>query len=355
MVSVPADNLINMDTFRIDDRTVGPGSPTYVIAEAGLNHDGDFDQATSLIDAAADAGADAVKFQTFRARELYVDDPSDPEARNTIETFDALEMPYDWIPDLASYAEERNVTFLSTPFDEESADVLDEHVPAFKIASSTLSHHAFLEYVAEKGKPMIVSTGVHTRDEIEAAADVLADEDVPVAFLHCVSSYPTPLADANVRMVSALRDWLGVQTGLSDHTEDPVTAPSAAVALGGTVVEKHITVDNDLEGGDHAMALEPDELERMVQAIRDAETVLGAPYEGIQEAEAGAYENIRRSVYAVSDLVPGDVLTAADVKVLRSNGRQRGIDPAAYETVVGATVTDHISQHDPVTEDQLDL
>ena len=354
-LSVKSINVLGMDSFWIGDRRIGPDAPTYVVAEAGLNHDGDFDRAKELVDVAADAGADAVKFQTFRARDLYLDDPSDPDARETVETFEGLEMPYDWIPSLADYAREQGVTFLSTPFDERSADVLDEHVPAFKIASSSLSHHRFLEHVAGKGKPMVVSTGVHTREEIDAAVDVLADTDVPFALLHCVSSYPTPLDEANVRMVTALREWTGAQTGLSDHTEDPVTAPTAAVALGATVLEKHITVDSSLEGGDHAMALEPDELARMVDAVRDTETALGTVYEDVHDLETGAYENARRSIYTVRDLEPGENVTADAVKVLRANGRERGVEPAAYDEIVGATVGERIEQYDPVTRDRLEL
>jgi len=341
-----------MKTIRIGDRRVGPGEPTYVIAEAGINHDGDYERATALVDAAAEAGADAVKFQTFRARELYLDDASG-EGPSILETFERLEMPREWIPDLARYAGERDIAFLSTPFDEGSADALAEHVPAFKIASPTLSDHRFLRYVANEGKPLICSTGIHTRREIADAVAVLKDAGAEFALLHCVSAYPTPLDAINVRMVEALGEWFDVQAGLSDHTADPIVAPTAAVALGATVVEKHITTDSSREGGDHAMALEPDELERMVTAIQDTETALGSPYENIHPAEQGTYENARRGIYALADIGAGEEFTQENVAIRRANGRERGLDPAAYEDLLGRTAQRSIERFDPVTEDHV--
>lgn len=343
-----------MNALRIDGRRVGPTEPAYVIAEAGINHDGDYERARALVDAAANAGADAVKFQTFRARELYLDDRSGDEP-STVETFERLEMPHGWIPDLARYADDRGLTFLSTPFDEASADALDEHVPAFKIASATLSDHRFLRYVASKDKPMICSTGIHTREEVADAVRILEDAGAEFALLHCVSAYPTPLDAINVSMVDALREWFGVQTGLSDHTLDPVVAPTAAVARGATIVEKHVTTDSSREGGDHAMALEPDQLERMVTAIGQTEAALGSPYEGVHETEMGAYESARRGVFALVDIDTGEELTPENIGVRRANERERGLEPATYDDLLGRSATRPIDRFDPVTEDDVAL
>jgi len=337
-----------MDTIQIGERPVGEDHATYVIAEAGINHDGELQRAKELIDAAADADADAVKFQTFRSKKLFVESAAEDDS--ILDTFEQLEMPYDWIPTLSEYADKRGITFLSTPFDPDSVDALADYVPAFKIASSSLTDHPLLRYVAQTGKPMIVSTGVHTRSEIAEAVAVLEEEEADFALLHCVSSYPTPLDQIRVSMVEQLNEWFDVQIGLSDHTEDPVTAPTAAVALGATVVEKHLTTDSSREGADHSMALEPDELSSMVDAIRRTESAIGTPYENVHEAEQSAYENSRRSVYATDKLNAGDKLTKSSISILRCNGRKRGVPPSQYESLLGKRVVESVERHSPITE-----
>ncbi|MFC6864717.1 N-acetylneuraminate synthase family protein [Halomicroarcula sp. GCM10025817] len=331
-----------MDTFEIGDRAVGPDEPTYIVAEAGSNHNGRLETAYELIDVAAEAGADAVKFQTFRAEDLYVEDSGGVEYldddRSIYDIIESMEMPYEWIPDLAERCRDQGVHFLSTPFDERSADHLAEHVPAWKVASYTSSHHPFLRHLAATDKPVIMSTGAHDHEDVADSVDVLQAAGVDaLALLHCVAAYPTPLDDANVRVVETLRESFDVHSGLSDHTLDPVVAPSAAVALGATVVEKHFTLDKTLEGPDHEFALEPNELDRMVAAVRDTEQALGSGEVRVLDVEDELHEKARRGVHAVSDVAAGETVTYDDVRVLRPGELERGLHPRHYDKIVGKT------------------
>lgn len=347
-----------MAAFHIGERPVGPDEPTYVIAEAGSNHNGDIDIAKELIDVAADAGADAVKFQTFRAEDLYVDDREmvdDPE-ESTYELLESLEMPYEWIPELYEYCRSRDVQFMSSPFDEHSARELAEYVPAFKVASFTLSHHPFLEELAEYGKPIIMSTGGHNVEEIHEAVEVLRKSGVEdLVLLHCVSSYPTPLEEINVRAVRSLQDEFETQVGLSDHTTEPTIAPAAAIALGGTVIEKHFTLDNEMEGPDHSFALEPDELAAMIQQVRKTERALGTGELAISSIEKGAVGRATRSLFAVRDIAEGEKITEEVVRALRpGNLDKEGLPPKHLQDVVGATATTDISEGDPIDVNDID-
>lgn len=332
---------------------------TFVIAEAGSNHNGDLDTAKQLIDVAADAGADAVKFQTFRADDLYVEASGEVEYldddRSIYEIIESMEMPYEWIPTLHDYCRERGVAFMSTPFDERSADELAEFVPAWKVASYTSSHHPFLRYLAETEKPVIMSTGAHDFDEVAESVAVLNDTGCDgLALLQCVAAYPTPLDEINVRVVETLREEFDVPTGLSDHTLDPVTAPSAAVALGASVVEKHFTLDRSMEGPDHEFALEPDGLNRMVAAIRDTEAALGSGEKRVLDAENELYEKARRGIHVVRDVSAGERLTDDDLRVLRPGERTTGLHPKHYDEVVGRTTARAVSAGEGLQWDDLD-
>lgn len=348
-----------MDAFEIGNHSVGPEEPTFIIAEAGSNHNGDLDLAKELIDVAADAGADAVKFQTFRAEELYVKNSGEVEYleddRSIYEIIESMEMPYEWIPKLHAYCHEQGVQFMSTPFDERSAEELAEYVPAWKVASYTSSHHPFLEALAETDKPVIMSTGAHELPEVEESVQVLRNAGVSdLVLLQCVAAYPTPLSAINVRVVETLREELDVLTGLSDHTLDPVTAPSAAVALGAAVVEKHVTLDNSMEGPDHQFALEPDELDRMVTAIRNTEAALGTGEKRVLDVERELYEKARRSVQAVTDIEAGEQLTEETIGVLRPGEQEAGLHPKFYEELLGATAARDISSGEGIQWEDVD-
>jgi N-acetylneuraminate synthase len=338
-----------METFTIGDRLVGPGNPTFVIAEAGSNHNGNIETAKKLIDVAVNAGADAVKFQTFRAEDMYVEDSGEVEYldddRSIYDIIESMEMPHEWIPKLHDYCSEQGIYFLSTPFDEQSAEVLSEYVPAWKIASYTSSHHPFLRELAGSDKPLIMSTGAHELNEVRESVKVLENAGVSgLALLQCVAAYPTPLEDINVKVVETLADEFSVPAGLSDHTLDPVIAPAAAVALGANIVEKHFTLDKSMEGPDHQFALEPDQLTEMVTAIRDTEAALGTGEKFVLDVESELHDKARRAVHAVTDITAGEELTTEKVKILRPGDQDAGLHPKFYDEILGTTAARDIQR-----------
>ena len=348
-----------MAKFHIKDRPLGPDEPTYIIAEAGSNHNGDLKLAKELIDVAVDAGADAVKFQTFRAGDMYVEDSGEVEYldddRSIYEIIESMEMPYQWIPELHEYCHDQGVQFLSTPFDERSARELEEYVPAWKVASYTSSHVPFLEFLAGTEKPIIMSTGAHELDEVTESVEVLQETGVSdLVLLQCVAAYPTPLSDINVRVVETLREEFGVPAGLSDHTLDPVTAPSAAVALGASVVEKHFTLDKSMEGPDHEFALEPDELDRMVSAIRDTEAALGTDKKQLSKIEEELHNKARRAIHTVADIEAGEEFTEKNLGVLRPGSKKRGLHPKFYDDIIGKVASSNISKGTGIQWDDVD-
>jgi N,N'-diacetyllegionaminate synthase len=343
-----------MDSFTIGDRRVGPDAPTFVIAEAGSNHNGDLGLAKELIDVAAEAGADAVKFQTFRAEDLYVEGSGEvdylDDDRTIYEIIESMEMPYDWIPELYDYCREQDLLFMSTPFDERSADELSEYVPAWKVASYTISHIPFLQYLARTDKPVVMSTGAHELSEVRESVEELQEADVSgLVLLQCVAAYPTPLEEINVRVVQTLREEFGVPAGLSDHTLDPVTAPAAAVALGASVVEKHFTLDKTMEGPDHEFALEPDELDAMVSAIRNTEQALGSGEKRVLNVEGELHRFARRRIQAARDLESGDLLGPEDIAVLRPGERTPGLSPKHRDELLGCRVARSIKRGEGIT------
>jgi N-acetylneuraminate synthase len=338
-----------METFTIGDRLVGPGNPTFIIAEAGSNHNGNIETAKKLIDVAVNAGADAVKFQTFRAEDMYVEDSGEVEYldddRSIYDIIESMEMPHEWIPRLHDYCSRQGIYFLSTPFDEQSAEVLSDYVPAWKIASYTSSHYPLLRELAAFDKPLIMSTGAHELDEVRESVEVLKNAGVSrLALLQCVAAYPTPLEDINVKVVKTLADEFSVPVGLSDHTLDPVTAPTTAVALGANIVEKHFTLDKSMEGPDHQFALEPDQLDEMVAAVRDTETVLGTSEKFVLDVEAELHDKARRAVHAVTDIAAGEQLTAEKVKILRPGEQDAGLHPKFYDEILGTTAARDIQR-----------
>lgn len=344
-----------MNVVHIGERPVGAGAPVYVIAEAGSNHDRDLDQAKRLIDVAAAAGADAVKFQTFtserivaetRTRAKYLDAILPPD-ETMASLFRKLELPYEWHAELFEHATAQGLDFLSSPFDEQAADMLAAlGVKAFKIASYELWHLPLLRHVARFGRPMICSTGMADLGDITDALEVLGEEGARdrLILLHCVVNYPPPFADLNLRAIETMRRAFDVPVGYSDHTPG-TTAPIVAVALGAAVIEKHFTTSRDRPGPDHRFALEPDELTAMVQAIRDTEAALGDGMKRMAEAERDLYVTARRSLHAARDIEAGTVLAEADIAVLRPG---TGIEVRDLPHVVGRTARRRIERHEPL-------
>jgi N-acetylneuraminate synthase len=348
-----------MTAFDIGDRRVGAEEPTYVVAEAGSNHNGSLETARELIDVAADAGADAVKFQTFRAEDMYVKDSGGVEYldddRSIYEIIESMEMPYEWIPELAEHCADRDVQFLSTPFDERSADELARHVPAWKVASYAMSHHPFLRSLAATGKPILMSTGAHEMTEVRESVSVLRDAGCDaLCLLQCVAAYPTPLDDINVRVVRRLVETFGLPAGLSDHTLDPKTAPAAAVALGASVIEKHFTLDREMDGPDHEFALEPAELDEMVSAIRATERALGDGDKRVLDVESELHGVARRRIHATRNITAGEQFTEDNVAVLRSGRRDPGLAPRHYDDVLGARAARDVQRDAGVKAEDVD-
>jgi N,N'-diacetyllegionaminate synthase len=328
--------------FAIAGRPVGaPGAPVFVIAEAGVNHDGSVEDALRLVDAAAAAGADAVKFQTFDPAALTVAEApladyqrERGEAGDQRRMLERLRLPDEAFAALAQRASERGIVFLSAPFDEGSAALLDGlGVPAFKLGSGELTNLPFLERVAGYGRPMILSTGMAVLDEVAAAVATVGAAGVhDIALLHCVSSYPTPIEQANVRAIDALREaHPDLVVGYSDHVLG-LDAALASVARGAAILERHLTLDRRRPGPDHALSSEPDEFAELVRRVRATEAALGDGVKAPQAAETDVRKVARRSLVTTRALRAGDALDAAALTAKRPGG---GLEPALLPALVG--------------------
>ncbi len=340
---------------QIAGRWIGEGSPCFIVAEAGSNHNGRLDQAQRLIEVAAQAGADAVKFQLFRADRLYPRTAGRcdylKEDRPIYDLIQEMEMPYDWLPLLAQACQERGLIFLCSVFDEESADRLDPHVPAHKIASYEMTHLPLVRHIAGKTKPVLMATGTAHLDEVREAVEAFRREGNPnLVLLQCTAAYPAPLDSLNIRAVSTLRQVFGVATGLSDHSRDPLVGPMAAVAVGARVIEKHFTLDNDAPGPDHRFALEPEELRRMIQKIREVEQALGDGRKVAQPVEAELRGFARRAVFAIKNIAQGQAFDRRNVAVLRTGKQAPGALPRDWDRLLGRPATRSIPAGSPVQQ-----
>jgi sialic acid synthase SpsE len=340
-------------SFEIGGRPVGPGRPCYIVAEAGSNHNRDLGIARQLIEVAADAGADAVKFQTYTGSALYSAKTPPFEylgdERGPAELLDAIALPREWQAELMGYARERGIEFFSTPFDHEAVDSLAElGVAALKIASFELVDLDLIAKAAAVGVPVILSTGMATYGEVEDALGAVAQTgNRQVALLRCASLYPAPPGIMNLRAMATMRRAFGVPVGLSDHTEG-VTMAAAAAALEADVYEKHFTLSRELEGPDHPFAIEPDELRAAVSAIRDVEAGLGnGRLEGPSEAESAEMFALgRRSLVAAREIPAGTVITG---EMLTSKRPGYGIAPKHRDLVIGRRATVDIESDDVIT------
>jgi N,N'-diacetyllegionaminate synthase len=344
----------------VGERAVGPGEPCFVIAEAGVNHNGDLELALRLVDAAAEAGADAVKFQTFQAEGVaavgapkadYQLDTT-PAGESQLEMLKRLELDADAYRTLKEAAERRGLVFLSTPFDVGSVDLLDElRVDAFKVASPDLTNLPLLEEIGRRGRPVFLSTGLGTLAEVEAGVAALKTAGATeVVVLHCVSEYPAAAADANLRAMATIADRVGCPVGYSDHTEGLEVA-LAAVALGACALEKHFTLDRTLPGPDQRASLEPTELSALVAGIRRVESALGTGSKEPTEAERRNAQLVRRSLAAAGDLPAGVVLTPDMLVALRPG---TGISPARIDEVVGRKLARSVAHHELLQPDDLE-
>ena len=346
---------------KVDDRLVGEGEPCFVIGEAGVNHNGDLSLAKKLVDVARRAGADAVKFQSFKAENLVTrrapkakyQEQTTGSAESQYEMIEKLELKEQDFKELSDYAHRKGISFLSSPFDKRSVDLLDRlGVPAFKIPSGEITNFSLLRHIARKRKPIILSTGMSTLGEIEDAVRVIRKQGAgEIVLLHCVTDYPAKIEDMNLRAMETLRHAFGLPVGLSDHSPG-VTVPVAAVALGACVIEKHFTLDKSLPGPDHQASLEPEELKQMVRAIREVEKAMGDGSKKPTKDEKQIQKVARRSLVARVSIPKGTVITEAMLDVKRPG---TGIEPKYMNKVVGAVARCRIGQDEPLTMDKLEI
>ncbi|MBI4971511.1 MAG: N-acetylneuraminate synthase family protein [Candidatus Omnitrophica bacterium] len=300
--------------FSIGNRKVGEGCPAYIIAEAGSNHDGDYETAKQLIRMAKRANADAIKFQLFRADTL-VNKKEFPEIHEKLAKY---EFPLDWLGQLMEFAKREGVEFLATPFDEAAVDCLKKfNAPAYKVASGDLTYHGLVEKIAKIGRPLLLSTGMANLDEISSVVEIIRRTNNPeLILLHCVTNYPAKLEEQNLKAISLLREKYNCLVGFSDHTLDEISA-LGAVSLGACVIEKHFTLKRRQEGLDHPHSMEPEELKSLIEKIRALETALGNKSKTPQESELPRRLRARRGVYAVTPLSKGQLIQMNDLIMLR--------------------------------------
>lgn len=330
----------------------------FVIAEVSANHNGSLDRALATITAARQCGADAVKIQTYTADTMTIDcDLPDFVIKgglwNRYKLYDLYkwaQTPYEWHPALFEHARKIGITLFSTPFDETAVDLLESlNTPAYKIASFELTDLPLIEYVAKTGKPMILSTGMATEQEIEEAVTAARDSGCKkLVLLHCISSYPTLIDQAHLRQIPALAEKFKVPVGLSDHTLG-TTASVAAVALGACVIEKHFTLSRADKGPDCEFSLEPQELKRLCQEVKEAWLALGSHGFNRQKAEEGS-KVFRRSLYIVKDMKAGEVLTSENLRRIRPG---MGMAPARYSSLIGKRVKQDLKKGSPMKESYL--
>lgn len=330
-----------MKSVRIGDKIVGEGQPVFFIAEAGINHDGKLGQALELVERAKEAGADAVKFQTFKADNLC------SKRSKSYELFKNLELrKSDWAK-IAEKARNSGIMFFSSPFDEESVDLLDDlGVPAFKVASGDLTHLPLLKYIARKNKPIILSTGMSRLSEVDEALNTIyGEENRDVVLLHCVVNYPTNARDANLKVIKTLEQVFALPAGFSDHSLGTLLSV-AAVCLGARVIEKHFTLDRGLPGPDHKLSLDPAEFAAMVSDIRAVEQAFGDGVKVSRESELEAIRSARRSITARMDIPAGTIITPDMLKISRPG---TGIEPKFLDLVIGKKAKAQIQEDEALT------
>lgn len=344
--------------FAVAGRVIGPGHPTYVIAEAGSNHNRDMGIAKRLIDVAADAGADAVKFQTYSGNRIYSRRAESKflkqwTTKTPAELLEDISLPREWHAELADHARSRGLHFFSTPFDYDAVrELADVGAPLMKVASGEIVDLPLVRAVAATGLPMIISTGMATLAEVDDAVRAAESAGAPaVGLMQCASVYPAPVERINLRAMDTLRAAFGVPAGLSDHSTG-ISVPIAAAALGAAFIEKHITLDREMPGPDHSFAIEPDELAAMVRGIRDAEAAMGdGRKEGpVAEEREENYTLGRRSLIATRDLAAGTVLEPDMVTIKRPG---TGIAPKHLEVVIGRTLRTAVEADDVLTWDMV--
>ena len=351
-----------MIKVKLDDIPIGEKHPVYIIAEAGVNHNGDMQIAKKLIEAAKDAGADAVKFQSFKAENLntqkapkstyHIERTGDDNEQTWFELLKTQEISEEMHLELIDYCRVTNITFLSTPYDIESADLLDKlNVPFFKIASTDANNIPMLKHIALKGKPVILSTAMCTLSEVTDSYNAIRETgNDQIVLLHCTANYPSRLEDSNLRAINTLKNKFNCLVGYSDHSVGVIN-PVAAVSLGSAVYEKHFTIDKNLPGPDHRASLEPHELKQMVRDIRQTEAALGGSKKNPLESEAENRIKLRKSIVANVDLLPGQLITEDMISIKRP---ATGLPPSFFYKLIGKKVKNEIVRDTPIRKEDIE-
>ena len=345
-----------MAEIKIGDQLVGDGHPTYVIAEIGVNHNGILALALELIDVAISAGADAVKFQKRKLDNLYAKkyldnaNAGEKTLRYLLPILQQVELSDDAYYEITEYCRKKKITFLASAFDPESADFLDTlGVPAYKVASADLTNLPLLDHLAQKGKPMILSTGMSRMEEVEITVDFLKERHVQFALLHCNSTYPAAFEDINLRFMNQLRRF-GVPVGYSGH-ERGIAVSTVASALGASIIERHVTLDRTMDGPDHAASLEPQGFQKMVRDIRQVSMALGTGEEKfISRGEILNREVLGKSLVATRRIIPGENITREMIAV---KGPALGLSPQHYTRLLGRTAERIIEEDEPFLDRDL--
>ena len=341
--------------FSIAGRKIGSDHAPYIIAELSANHNGRLETALKIIEEAKKAGADAIKLQTYTADTITLDCDSEEfqirgglwDGKTLYQLYQEAHMPWAWHKPLFEHARKLGITILSSPFDNTAVDLLEDlNAPAYKIASFEAVDLPLIKYVASTGKPMIISTGMADAEEIQEAIEAAREGGCKeLAILHCVSGYPAPAADYNLRIIPDMMQRFGLVTGLSDHTLDNTTAITS-VALGASIIEKHFTLDRNGGGPDDSFSLEPAELAALCRDSKTAWAALGQVDYGRKSSEQGNVK-FRRSLYFVKDLKAGDVITEDAVRSVRPGF---GLPPSALQKIIGKRTTQNIKANTPTSE-----
>ncbi len=337
---------------------------TFIIAEAGSNwksgsYEEDLEQAKKLIKIASKAGADAVKFQTYKADTVYAYNAGNSNYlaeqginKEINEIFEYLSMPYEMISELSQICNDEKIIFMSTPFSVEDAKQIDPFVSLHKIASFEINHVRLIEFLSKTEKPILISTGASTFGEIDFAVNLIKNnKNNEIGLLQCTSKYPAPIESLNLSAIPKMKERYNIPIGFSDHSVEPLIGPLTAVGLGATIIEKHFTLDKNLTGPDHSFAITPQELELMVKSIRQADKTKGNGKKIILNEEQELLLFAKRRIQAIKDIRKGDILKEGfNFEVLRPGNRIRGLEPRFLDKINGAKSTKDVLKGDGITE-----
>ena len=360
--------------IQIDNKIIGEDSPCFIIAEIGINHNNDINIAKKMIDATVEAGCDAAKFQTFKGKLMYPKTAgtyeTDGNILNIYDVMQKIELPEEWISELMAHCKKKNIIFLSSVSDIWSVDIMEKYgMSAYKLTSYDTTNIPLLEHTAKKNKPIIMSVGAAYMSEVDEAIRAIKKYNNNLMVMHCVTKYPAPLEYCNLNVLETLKlAYPDVVLGYSDHTENPIKAPVAAVVKGAKIIEKHITLDKNMKGADQRFAVNPEQLKQMVKAIREAERkikngekievdeiVFGSSEKKPTEIEMYVRDFAYRSIFASRDIRKGEKIIKDNIEILRNGENEPGLLPKYYNMLVEKSykVVRNVKEGNPIVWDDL--